>query len=42
MFESRLYWSLNQFDFEKLIFIENESKAEGNVKIPNGSYFKIQ
>lgn len=35
MFESRIWQALRQFDFEKTVFVESESKKVGNLRIPD-------
>jgi hypothetical protein len=42
LFESKLCWNLHTFDFKKPIFVENESKAIGESKIPENLWKVIQ
>jgi hypothetical protein len=42
LFESKLCWNLSSFDLNKPIFVENESKAIGESKIPENLWKVIQ
>lgn len=35
MFESRIWQALRQFDFQRAVFVESESKKVGNLRIPD-------
>lgn len=36
MFESRIWQALREFDFERPVFVESESKKVGNLRVPDG------